>query len=153
MKMFSILALAATLALAAAPLAAQSHNPDPGRPGYFLIEVNAEHFVAYITDADSAETARAMLAGEKPQQVITGDLEWGDGGFNWADGNCYSWHMDPADIAFADYTPEVCDALPSFVSADTTYWVDYLGYYCPWSARVAAEIAKPKHPDCKSSLQ
>jgi hypothetical protein len=49
--------------------------------------------------------------------------------------NCpWHWQMDPATIAFADTTIEVCDGTPSFVEATCPAFG--AGRYCPWAARM-----------------
>lgn len=44
----------------------------------------------------------------------------------------YSWHLDPADVEFVDFTIELCDGLPSDVESGALT----SDRYCPWSARV-----------------
>jgi hypothetical protein len=46
----------------------------------------------------------------------------------------YSWHIDPNDVEFADFTIELCDGLPSDVENGTLT----SDRYCPWSGRVVA---------------
>jgi hypothetical protein len=36
----------------------------------------------------------------------------------------------------ADFTTEVCDARPSYVEENVGEFVDNVGRYCPWSARL-----------------
>jgi hypothetical protein len=50
----------------------------------------------------------------------------------------WTWHPAPADMAFAEFTIELCDGCPSHIEADTPYWFDTVRQYCPWSARVTA---------------
>ena len=136
----------------AVPATAQSIPGGPGEPGYFVVDVRGEQFVVLINDPAAAAKARDILAGRAPQQIVVADLKYGNGGFNF-DGNiCYSWHLDPDDVTFAEFTVELCDGRPySDVERDVTYWVDHVGYYCPWSGVLVAEIEKPKHPDCRIS--
>lgn len=144
-----ILSLWCAFALAAPAL---GQSVDSSRPGYFVVDVVGERFTVYITNAVAAAKARDILAGRAPQQIVTGNLVYGNGGFNF-DGNiCYSWHMDPAKVSFAEFTVELCDGRPlSDVEADVTYWVERVGYYCPWSGRLVAEVPPPAYPDCKIS--
>ena len=46
----------------------------------------------------------------------------------------YSWHIDPNDVAFVDFSTEVCDGLPSDVESGAIT----SDRYCPWSSRVVA---------------
>ena len=36
----------------------------------------------------------------------------------------------------AEITMELCDGLPSHVEEDIDYWVDTVGRFCPWSAKI-----------------
>jgi hypothetical protein len=36
----------------------------------------------------------------------------------------------------ADITAEVCDAQLSFVEANVAYFVEVVGQFCPWTARL-----------------
>jgi len=149
MKKFLCVALVAAGFLSVLSVPADAGIKDPAAPGYFVVDVVGERFVLHVTDPDTAETARRILAGELPQMIPVGDLMWGDGGFNFDNGSCYAWHMDPADVRFAEFAVEVCDGRPrSDVQADPTYWVDHLGYFCPWTAELIEEIEKPKRPIC-----
>jgi hypothetical protein len=51
----------------------------------------------------------------------------------------YSWHIDPNDVEFADFTIELCDGLPSDVENGTLT----SDRYCPWSGRVVAMTPLP----------
>jgi hypothetical protein len=46
----------------------------------------------------------------------------------------WHWHIDPTSFAWADYTVEICDGLPSSVERNLIT----SPYFCPWSARVIA---------------
>ena len=48
----------------------------------------------------------------------------------------WSWHPDPSDVEFADFTIELCDGVPSYVEENKAEWLATVGSYCPWSARV-----------------
>ena len=50
----------------------------------------------------------------------------------------WSWHPDPSDVDFADFTIELCDGTPSYIEENKAEWLDTVGSYCPWSARVTA---------------
>ena len=50
----------------------------------------------------------------------------------------WSWHPDPSDVDFADFTIELCDGTPSYIEENKAEWFDTVGSYCPWSARVTA---------------
>ena len=64
---------------------------------------------------------------------VNGALREGQGR---ADHNApWTWHLDPIDIAMADFTIEVCDGRPSLVDSLLD---DYLtvGRFCPWGAEL-----------------
>jgi hypothetical protein len=90
---------------------------------------DGEEFRVLLTEPADIAIARQLLAGEEAPAIPNGRIKRdGDGSVN--DG--YSWHIDPADIEFADFTPEVCDGLPSYVE-DGILTGDR---FCPWSAKV-----------------
>ena len=91
--------------------------------------------LALATDAQVAAADTALAAGRVG--VVHGTLARGDGGFN--DG--YAWHLVPESVTFPDLAIEVCDGRPrSDVEADVDYWVDTVGAYCPWGARLVARV-------------
>lgn len=67
---------------------------------------------------------------------IHGDIERGYGGHN----NDWSWHFTPDEWGLVEISAEVCDGRPQMVEDDLDYWVDQVGYFCPWSSRVAGEV-------------
>jgi hypothetical protein len=66
---------------------------------------------------------------------IHGDIERGDGGHN-----NWSWHFTPGEWDMVEISAEVCDGRPQMVEDDLDYWVDQVGYFCPWSSRVVGEV-------------
>lgn len=50
----------------------------------------------------------------------------------------WSWHADPAAMSFVDLAIELCDGCPFHIEEDKAYWLDTVGQYCPWTARVTA---------------
>jgi len=48
----------------------------------------------------------------------------------------WSWHVSPVAMEWADAAIELCDGTPSNIEADKAYWLDTVGAYCPWLARV-----------------
>lgn len=99
----------------------------------FVVAVAGESFVLRAQDAETIRLARENRAGSNGCFPI-GPLRRGDGGFNAP----WSWHLDPADVRMTEAAIEVCDGRPSYVE-------DHLGdypTYCPWGARVMAELRK-----------
>lgn len=96
-----------------------------------------EEYRIRLTEADDIEIVQRLLAGEEAPSIPNGLVVRGDADVNTG----YSWHIDPANIEFADTTIEVCDGLPSDVEK-TLITSDR---YCPWSAKVVA--VTPLEPD------
>ena len=92
---------------------------------------NSETYKILLTELDDISTARDLLAGIQAPRIPNGRVvRDGDGGVNPG----YSWHIDPADVEWADSTIEVCDGLPSDVEQGAVT----SDRYCPWSAEVMA---------------
>ncbi len=107
----------------------------PDTDAVFEIEVAGETFQARVFDPATIADLEARRASGV-EGVVAGDLTASDGGFN----EPWSWHWDPATVAVADFAIEVCDGRPSFVEADLDYWIDTVGAYCPWGARVVRRV-------------
>ncbi|HEX7069708.1 MAG TPA: hypothetical protein VF190_02835 [Rhodothermales bacterium] len=102
----------------------------------FEIEVaDEEHFFLALDTPEQVELATERMS-EGTVGVIHGVILRGDGGFN----KPFDWHLDPATITFPDMAMELCDGRPEFVQEDVTYWVDTVGYYCPWGARIVRRV-------------
>ena len=101
----------------------------PGAPGQILARTN---------DPDVIRVAREELARpvEERELFINGSLARGDGGHN----HPWSWHFVPSEWELVGSTIELCDGTPQMVEDDLDYWVDHIGYYCPWSAYVVDEL-------------
>lgn len=50
-------------------------------------------------------------------------------------GHDWDFALDPADVAFADFTIELCDGQFTDIENDPDYWMSTVGQYCPWSTR------------------
>lgn len=106
--------------------------------GTFVMRVGTEQFRVRIDNALLASKARRMMTGIDPHQIVVGQLDRGDGGFNTG----YKWHMKPNTISFADVTIELCDGRPSDLESDVDYWVDTVKQYCPWGGRFISEVGR-----------
>lgn len=95
-----------------------------------------ERFVVRIDDTHVREMARAELALPPAQRQLfpNGRVHAGDGGHNAR----WRWHL--RDVRLGAVAIEVCDGRPSMVEADLSYWIDRVERFCPWSARVVAEL-------------
>lgn len=117
-------------------------SPPPSSSLYadFLVEVVDECFILRLTDSARIAEARALLAPDAMPKIPIGRLRRGDGGFNRCGEYAWNWHMDPDSVHFAEMTIELCDGRPSFVEEALNYWVDTVKTYCPWAARLRAEV-------------
>lgn len=106
--------------------------------GTFIMRVGTEQFRVRIDNALLASKARRMMTGLEQHQIVVGQLDRGDGGFNTG----YKWHMKPSTISFADVTIELCDGRPSDIESDVDYWVDTVKQYCPWGGRFISEVGR-----------
>jgi hypothetical protein len=106
-----------------------SMRPTPAQE--FVIQVEGEQFRLRTSNP---ATASALDARRRTGTlgVVAGRLVRGDGGFNAP----WSWHLDPLSIEVPQASIELCDGRPSMVQGDLDYWVDTVGSYCPWGARV-----------------
>lgn len=124
-------AMALVLAAACAP------PPPPPPPGAtYRVDVMGETFTLRATAPSVIAQLDAALAANRVG-VLGGELRRGNGGFNAP----HRWHIDPTTVYVADLAIEVCDGRPfSEVGSDIDYWVDVVGSYCPWAARVTARL-------------
>ena len=78
------------------------------------------------------EAAALLQAGEQRIPIFSELLDGTDCDGQW------TWHADAAAMSFADFTIELCDGCPFHIEDDKPYWLETVGQYCPWSARVVA---------------
>ncbi len=105
------------------------------RSGGALIdfEIAGETLRVWIeNDAFIDEALMLLDSGESRIPVFNTLLNGQDCDAQW------TWHPDPQNVEFADFTIELCDGLPSHIEADKSYWFDTVTTYCPWSAMVTA---------------
>lgn len=134
----ALLALSPALILIAACGGAPS-GPDPGElEGGALaeFEVVDERFRIWVTNAQTIQQIFDLRDGESQASIPIGPVRRGPGR---ADHNLpWSWHIDPEQVAMAEATIELCDGRPSFVEEDVEGWIESVGSYCPWSARLVS---------------
>ena len=95
-------------------------------------EVGGEVYNVFITDEEAIEEVFAVQRGDSQATIPSGKLLRGSQCYNLP----WSWHIDPEDIHMAESTIELCDGLPSHVEDKLGYWVDTVGRFCPWDARI-----------------
>ena len=120
---------------AAAVLSACDDAAGPEQNPAFALEVSGERFVVEVITQAQVDELEARLASGV-QGVVNGDIVSGDGGYNQP----WSWHMVPSTVHTADASIELCDGRPSLVEADLDYWLESVGQFCPWGARVVERI-------------
>lgn len=97
-------------------------------------ESGAEDFVAVTNDETLIAALEVQLALPEDERsfFIIGDIANGDAGYNFP----WTWHFVPNEWQVAEFAIELCDGLPSHVEQNRDYWLDTVGYYCPWSSYV-----------------
>ena len=131
-------ALTAVVTLSGCGGSSPDSNPPPGRDFVFQGEQwpAAERFVVRIADAHVIEIARAELRLPLGERLLhpAGRLAAGSGGHN----DPWSWHLREAQLVRVSI--ELCDGRPSMVEANLDYWLTRVASFCPWGARVVAEL-------------
>jgi hypothetical protein len=98
-------------------------------------EVEGERFRVWTTNPQTIQDLRELQQGTSTANIPNGRILRGPG---QASHNApYHWHLDPQDIAMAEVAIEVCDGLPSYVEENVEEFVERVGRYCPWAARLA----------------
>lgn len=115
---------------------------DPGTISHPVIvtfaTADGSTFRTLLTQPADIAAVQAALAGDGYAGIPTGALAYGDGGVNAP----HNWHM--VGTTLADITIELCDGTATMVDEDTTYWVETVGRFCPWSATIIA--VEPLNP-------
>ncbi|MCI0389263.1 MAG: hypothetical protein MOB07_10945 [Acidobacteria bacterium] len=101
-----------------------------------------ETFIIKLTDPAKIKTARDILSGvEKNVIGVSGTIDKSPACYNQP----WSFHLDPASIAFFGVAAEVCDASLSSVE-DGLANIGPGTRWCPWTSRLLREIPKPDCP-------
>ena len=110
-------------------------GPDALRGGVLAtFEVSGERFQVWVVNPQTIWDLYHLKRGLSTASIPNGRILRGPG--RAAHNVPYGWHLDPRDISMADFTTEVCDARPSYVEENVGEFVDNVGHYCPWSARL-----------------
>jgi hypothetical protein len=105
-----------------------AHGTGPGAPTYR----------ATTSDPDRIAEAREELAkpaGERTKHV-GGPIGQGGG----SDNAPWNWHFEQDEWVLKEASIELCDGEPSYVSEHLEEWIEDVGQYCPWSARIVREL-------------
>jgi hypothetical protein len=98
--------------------------------------VGSDQFKVWITNPAAVARVEALRRGEGGGSIPNGRIARGAG--RAAHNAPYSWHLDPEDIQIVDATIELCDGSPNYVQANVAEYVDRIGRYCPWGAKLMA---------------
>jgi hypothetical protein len=97
-------------------------------------EVEGERFCVWTTNPQTIHDLHELQQGTSTANIPNGRILRGPGR---ARHNApYHWHLDPQDIAMAEVAIEVCDGLPSYVEENVDEFVERVGRYCPWAAKL-----------------
>ena len=109
-------------------------NPELEGGVLALFEVSGERFSAFVTNPEIISEILALEAGTSEASIPNGRLIRGPGP---AEYNLpWSWHMDPMEIEMAEVTIELCDGTPSIIENNLDEWLEVVGQFCPWDARL-----------------
>ena len=118
---------------------APTATPEPGGLSGGILatfQVVDEEFQVWVTNPQTIQQILDLQRGISSANIPNGSILRGPG---QADHNePWSWHLDPEQIEMAEITVEVCDGAPSFVEEELDYFVETVGQYCPWRARLVA---------------
>lgn len=132
-RLFALVWLAATLTVAAcsSPIA-----PSPDLEGGVVatFETGGGSFRVFVTNPAAITRLVQIRSGANIGQIPNGRIFRGSGAANH--NAPHAWHLDPGDIEIVDATIELCDGSPAYVDANLAEYVDVIGRYCPWGARL-----------------
>lgn len=93
-----------------------------------------ETFKVFVKNPVVVQRLLQLRNGADLGQIPNGRILRGSGADNH--NAPHAWHLDPDDVELVDVAIEVCDGAPSYVDANVTEYVDVIGRYCPWGARL-----------------
>jgi hypothetical protein len=123
-------------ALAAGAGCSSKVAPSPDLAGGVVatFESTGERFKVFVKNAAAIERLIAIRNGAPLGQIPNARILRGAGA--GAHNAPRAWHLDPDDIQIVDAAIELCDGRPSYVDAHVADYVDVIGRYCPWGARL-----------------
>ncbi len=136
-RVFLLIVLGLFLVAVSGACGVATPTPDRGELSGGILatfEVVGEEFRVWVTNPETIQQILDLQRGASEASIPNGVVLRGPG---QADHNQpWSWHLDPQDIEMAEVTMELCDGTPSFVEEELDYFVDTVGRYCPWMARL-----------------
>ncbi len=124
------------LAIGATSACSSPTDPSPELKGgvVAVYEVTGERFSVFVRNPAAVQRLVRIRDGETLGQIPNGRILRGPG---TASHNApRAWHLDPEEIEIVDTAIEVCDGRPSYVDANIAEFVDVIGRYCPWGAKL-----------------
>lgn len=96
---------------------------------------DVEYFHAVTNDTFIINTLNEelLLPAENRIHFISGPIAAGNGLFN----TNWNWHFIENTWLLATDGLDMCDGSPSDVEAYLSYWLDTVGFFCPYMARVS----------------
>jgi hypothetical protein len=82
--------------------------------------------------------AELKLSPKTRKGHISGPIAEGDGGHNLR----WHWHFKSDQWQFVEATIEQCDGRAADVEKNLDYWLNTVGRFCPWNARVLTELTE-----------
>lgn len=136
----SLLILSVGLLVAGCGLGGSSSVDQP-RYFRFLHTTDSTTFVAGTSEEAVLNDVEQQLekSFKDRDKFIVGPIASGNGGHN----GDFPWHFVRGEWELTEVATEVCDARPSYVSDNVTYFVEEVSRYCPWNARVLEEVSEP----------
>lgn len=100
----------------------------------FVSTATRSLFRAQTRNEEVIQQAEAELRLPPAERRLfpNGPIARGDGGHNAP----WSWHFVPDRWELVEVSIELCDATPEYVEAHLAMFVDTIGRFCPWSARL-----------------
>lgn len=99
---------------------------------------DGQSFVAISSDSAVLARCRSELDLPLGQRSlhINGAIAAGDGGHN----SPWNWHFQADQWDLVQISMELCDGTCQIVEKDIDYWLNDVGSFCPWAARVVEEL-------------
>lgn len=100
--------------------------------------------VACTSDPDVIADVNNQLSKQfaDRNKHINGAIAAGNASVNKNAHYNFLWHFKVNEWSLRELSMEVCDGRPySDVDLDTAYWLNTIGFFCPWTSIVAEEIA------------
>lgn len=104
----------------------------------FTYHPASENFIVKTSDPYVIADALAELALPPADRIVMifGPINYGNDGYN----HNWNWHFKPDQWFLTGGNYEVCDGISSFIEEEPGFWIDTLGYFCPWYAHLEREI-------------